>query len=784
MVIGTLLIICSITTTYADEAHQSLSYLEIASRYADLASVAERRLAQGTEPTTTILGPLCLAYGRIKKYDKLFECLKHLEARFALGDSAIKPDYPGFNGAFMRPSDARPLIGLLKADAFLELGEYTKSMEAAQDALKLLGDNPETSMSMIWFPLKYQLSLLSTHALAAGLAGHRETALASIKQLNDVGIPWIGHALTEPMKAIGLARAYMAIGDYDKAVDQIRSIGSNFKLTWALGDATNPTGARGDSLRNMTEVVRLVMLGKALSEMGKTVDAIASLDEVLGISRLKDFGDLHWLTLYERGKLAERGSNVGAAIAFYQQAVDVIEVQRSSIGNEANKIGFAGDKQSVYERLIRLLVLQKRAGEALEYVERSKARALVDMLASKKDFAIGEVDSDKARLILAQLDSADADSRASAVGVQATVVRGGRNLEMIRQEMRQAAPELSTLVTVTSVPPDDLKKLIGQNEALVEYYYQDADLYAFVLHGDRLSVSKLDAKGLSNAVQAFRSELQSFDSTAWQDSSRALYMRLWQPVESGLDVRKVVVVAHGALHYLPFAALQSPDGRLLIDQYSFRFLPSASVLKFLRPSVSGQTGALLSLGNPDLDEPSLNLEFAEDEARTIATIFPQSRLLVRKDASESNFKRAGSVFSRIHFATHGKFQADDPLNSGLYLAKDEGNDGVLTVGELYSMKLDADLVTLSACETGLGKIANGDDVVGLTRGFLYAGTRSIVASLWSVDDRATAELMSTFYKSLAGVSKQEALRAAQLKVRGNFPHPYFWAAFQLTGRAD
>ena len=159
-------------------------------------------------------------------------------------------------------------------------------------------------------------------------------------------------------------------------------------------------------------------------------------------------------------------------------------------------------------------------------------------------------------------------------------------------------------------------------------------------------------------------------------------------------------------------------------------------------------------------------------------------MLVRKDASETNFKAAGAVFSRIHFATHGKFQAEDPLNSGLFLAKDASNDGLLTVGELYSMRLDADLITLSACETGLGKVANGDDVVGLTRGFLYAGSRSIVASLWSVDDKATAELMEAFYSNLAKMPKQQALREAQLRTRQDFPHPFFWAAFQLTGRAD
>jgi len=226
------------------------------------------------------------------------------------------------------------------------------------------------------------------------------------------------------------------------------------------------------------------------------------------------------------------------------------------------------------------------------------------------------------------------------------------------------------------------------------------------------------------------------------------------------------------------------EGKFLLDRYSLRFLPSASVLKYLRPVLQNKPSHLLALGNPDLDDPRLDLAFAEGEAKLVASLYPTSRVLLRKDASESNFKKAGSVFSRIHFASHGKFQADAPLKSGLYLAKDADNDGILTVGELYSMNLEADLVILSACETGLGKIASGDDVVGLTRGFLYAGSRSIVASLWSVDDKATATLMEAFHGNLASMNKREALREAQLKAREAFPHPFFWAAFQLTGRAE
>jgi CHAT domain-containing protein len=235
---------------------------------------------------------------------------------------------------------------------------------------------------------------------------------------------------------------------------------------------------------------------------------------------------------------------------------------------------------------------------------------------------------------------------------------------------------------------------------------------------------------------------------------------------------------------LPFAALLNPDGSVLIEHFRLRFLPSASVLKFLRPALAMKEAKLLVFGNPDLGDAALDLQFAESEAKEVASLYPDSRMMIRREASETNFKKAAGLFQRFHFATHGKFQAEAPLESRLFLARDGDNDGMLTAGELYTMNMDADLVTLSACETGLGKVANGDDVVGLTRGFLYAGSRSVVASLWSVDDQATAELMKTFYENLGGMSKDRALAEAQIKIRKMFPPPFFWAAFQLTGRAE
>jgi CHAT domain-containing protein len=252
--------------------------------------------------------------------------------------------------------------------------------------------------------------------------------------------------------------------------------------------------------------------------------------------------------------------------------------------------------------------------------------------------------------------------------------------------------------------------------------------------------------------------------------------------------RDLLIIPHGALHYLPFAALH--DGRnFLAAEHSLRYLPSASVLKYLKPPRTQRPESVLIFGNPDLGNPKLDLPNAEIEAKAIADLVPGSELLVRKKASEAAFKQFAPSFRYLHIASHGQFNASNALDSRLLLSQDGGQDGgqdgSLTVGELYSVRLDVDLTTLSACETGLGKVLSGDDVVGLTRGFLYAGSSSVVASLWEVDDLATAELMKAFYTRLkAGVPQKLALREAQMEVRKSFPHPFFWAAFFITGQGS
>ena len=521
-----------------------------------------------------------------------------------------------------------------------------------------------------------------------------------------------------------------------------------------------------------------LIYAQSLARLGKTKEAREMLDTLLAMPELPAMGNLYWATLYERALIALKEGKRDEAILLLKQSTQAIESVRSTIAFEAAKIGFAGDKQAVYAALVDALAENGNWQEAFLVAERAKARSLVDLLAEQRDLAAPIASNEKVRDLLAQASSvADVGLPANEVALRSiTVVADART------ELATAAPEAASLIAVQSVAIADIAARMAPGESLIDYYRSGDDLYALVLNGTTVTGFKLSAKSLDTEVRAFRVAIEQRDPVA-SERGRALYDRLIRPLSASLTGNTLTISPHGALHYLPFGALMDGD-QYLLDRFSLRLIPSASTLVYLKTDRPSKVGTLLALGNPDLDNASYDLPNAQVEAVNVAALFPASKALVRADASKTAIKELGSGFSMLHFATHGKFNSDDPLASGLYLAKGTEADGVLSVADLYTLRFDADLVTLSACETGLGKVANGDDVIGLTRGFLYAGARSIVASLWEVDDAATEQLMLSFYGNLQTHDKREALRLAQINTRANYPDPMYWAAFQIVGKAD
>ena len=757
-------------------------------RFGEMAALLEPRIGALAQGSSEQLVRLCFAYSKIKSYRKLDACLDELQKKLAAGDRSggkygswwaqptwfVTSRMPSGLMFGTKDWDIAPYPHIMRAEAALDLGDYPRALAEAELARGKLTSN-QTQGNY------FQIDVLGLLAMAHALSGQPEQARKHIDALARLDITSFGTSSAEIYLRTTLARALFAVKDFRRALEVI-SLDRTSGLRAMASAFTNLK--EGDSLWRWEELPRDYMRHKSELELGRLAEAKAGFDRLLAQPQIADHSGLYWMLLHERGRIAEREGDAATAIGHFRNAVDAIEQLRATINTEASRIGYVADKQALYADLVRLLVAAGDATAAFEYVERAKARALVDLLASRQDFAARDADAAQVARLLAQLDAADAAAQFQADLPPSAQGARSRNLAATRQALRQTSAELASLVSVSPVPTGELRALLGPDEVLVEYYYQQQDFYAFILDRERVQARRLDGTGLEREVQALRDAMVDPASEGWQAPARALYRRLWSPLAATAQARNVVVVAHGALHYLPFAALQDADGKFLIDRLGLRYLPNASVLKFLRPLAANTPRPMLVLGNPDLGDPRLDLKHAENEARAVVGLFPGSRLLVRREASLTNFLNAAGQVSRLHFATHGKFQSDNPLSSGLYLARDDQNDGLLSVGGLYSLRLDLDLVTLSACETGLGKVSTGDDVVGLNRGFLYAGSRSIVASLWSVDDEATAALMKNFYLKLATRSKRDALRQAQIETRQSFPHPFFWAAFQLTGRAD
>ena len=728
------------------------------SRFGQLERMMQQEITDPAKARFDRLIYLCFAHSRVKRYQALFPCVEHLQKRVDAGDFRL----------FVFDMSSTP--ALLRAEAYLELGDYPRAIADARTAYARTQDRSAY--------LQMRIYAVTALALAHALNGERAQALKFAAELDGISTAYPNNLLATD-KYTGLAKTYIALREFAKALDAIQKDRETDGFR-GLVDAITGAAAGGSSLFTYWVLPRDFMLSKSQLETGDVASAKAGFDRLLQMPQSRENGDIHWLLLYDRGRIAESEGQIEQAIQFYREAVEVIERQRSTINTEAAKIGFVGDKQGVYRQLIAALVAQGRDAEAFEYVERAKSRALVDLLATRRDLAVRGGNAEQVRALLAMADSAESEARVQneTAGDALSQTRGLAT--RARGQLAEQSPELASLVSVTYLTAERLQSIMREDEALLEYFYGNQGLYAFVLTRETVRAVRLEGKGLEREVREFRRTLANPASSAHLELSKSLYQRLLKPVESLLDRKSLIIVPHGALHYVPFPALH--DGNdYVIARYGVRVLPSASVIQFLRERKNGNARSVLALGNPDLGDPRLDLAFAQTEAEGIVATMPNSRVLLRRDASETAFKELGKGYAYLHVASHGEFNADAPLQSALFLVKDAQNDGMLTVGELYTLDLAADLVVLSACETGLGRTVNGDDVVGLTRGFLYAGGNSVVSSLWKVDDLATAQLMTKFYENLKQADKREALRQAQLHVKASKPHPFFWAAFQLTG---
>ena len=759
-----VLALAAATDTWAQGISRS-AIVELAGqgRYDEL---AERLAPAAAKLSSGELHALCHAYAQTKRYRPLLACLDRLEAALRGRDRA---------SILFGLDDATATVPLMRAGALLDLGDAPAAAEQATRALAWFDREGSAGERDL------QVEALTLQALAAVRQQQPARALDSLRRIEAIQ-PGLGAAPNlANVRTLGLARGYLALGQYDKACAALDSDrGFDFRRSVdALLNGNPPNWV-------WQQLPRLFMLARCRQGQGRTAEAKAGYDELLSLPVLRQNRGIAWLVLHGRARIAEDEGDRDGAVRLLRDALDLIEQLRSGIDTEAAKIGFVGDKQAVYGALIALLMAQDQAAEALEVVERAKARALVDLLADRYSApatvqVLPRGDARLASLLQRHREAEEALQAQNSARTDAVWAQQRNTVLQATTQLRQAAPELASLMSVSAITAAELVQQLDKDEVGLQYYVQGERLFALVF-GTAVGTSgsrafTLDGAGLLQDVRDFRAAITQRTPQALVLAQK-LHRRLVAPLEQTLGNRAVLLVPHGVLHYLPFAALH--DGhRFLLDKHPLRLSTSASALKFLRhtPVVAG--APVLILGNPTGDLPS-----AEQEARRLKRLMPGSTLLIGPAATRAALFAQAPPARTVHIASHAVFDVRQPLDSRLMLAPAGAPEtGELRVSDIYGLQLTADLVTLSACETGLGRITDGGEVIGMTRGFLYAGASSVVASLWQVPDDATATLMESFYAKLPRQNKRDALRAAQLELMHRGEPPYAWASFYLSGSA-
>ncbi len=485
------------------------------------------------------------------------------------------------------------------------------------------------------------------------------------------------------------------------------------------------------------------------------------------------------LDYQKQGKYAE-------AIERYMKAIELIEEQRSLLQNEEMRTLFFGQMTRTYDGIISALITAGKADKAFDYSERSRARAFIDVLGSKVNLSHGrasevvaqEMDL-KRRIAAMELLREESDKDEGREELGELKKDYNRFLERLRKEDLEHA----SLLSVEPLSLRDIQSRLQPNTALLEFHMLNDSVLVWTVRkeGTKVAIIPIGKKGIIGRVKRLRESVADARAEApVVEAARDLYEALLAPA----GVRKgeqLIIVPHGILHYLPFHILLQPDNRYLLEDHTISYLSSAGLMRFTSDKQKKMQARILAFGNPDLGNLIYNLRYAEREARVIGTIYPQSEIYLGKEASLQRAERSLAGYGVIHFATHGEFSETNPLESSIMLAGDDIESGRLKTEEIFTLNIDASLVVLSACETAIGKVNTGDEIIGLTRAFIYAGAPSVITSLWRVNDKATYLLMSSFYQNLLTMGKAEALRSAQRSVMKDYQHPFYWGAFILNG---
>ena len=630
--------------------------------------------------------------------------------------------------------------------------------------------------------------------------------------------------------------------------DIASSLNSMLRLTTKrqkFAEATtyaNRLKAMGDSTDNYDMLQKAsTFLGRIDRDQGRDQEALTHYKKAYSysqyLSKRRQLAPLK--------DLARQYHTLGSdsAVTYGQKAIDIIEEHRTNAGALSDlKSGYFGQHSDFYSELASwVLTYDSDVARAYTLVEQSKARALSDELteaAQNIDQQLPEkvrIERSQKRQRIDRLYS-DLENTVNAQAREALLEKirmAELEYASYENQLRNQHPQLKNMQPPKPITLEQAQNSLDGNSAILEYALSNHQLLAFFITHDNVHVETLSQKikadtlatELTTMVTDFKDAILSNAArTRLRAESNELYNLLLKPFEKKLQAyENLTVIPDGALAYLPFEAISQGD-QYLIESFNIKYVPSLTSLTLLkdpeglnRKDLLAVAGSNFTVGEDgNLQRGNLsNLPSTLIEVDSIATHFQNHSVLKDEKVSEGRFKNLlrENNYQYIHLATHGLIDEEQPNRSGLAFSTQgkfsaaSTEDGMLRSSEIFGMNINSDMVVLSACNTGLGKLVNGEGMLGMQRSFFYAGTSTVVVSLWNVYDRSTASFMNEFYKSLLQQdseqdwidstlrwigweesipfgAKAKAMREAKLQMIKHplFNHPVYWAPFIVVGR--
>lgn len=726
-----------------------------------------------------------------------------------------------------REGEAAALIGI--GLVYYRLADYERALAYSLQGLNInqeIGDrNGEATalvdIGAIYHHLSEYEQAVTYYRQALSIQRAIGDRFGEATTLNNIGLVYsdLGRyeeALDYYQQALDI---WQEMGDRARAAGALGSIG---RVYHALSDYEQALAYYEQALPIQQEVGDRFGEAMTLHNVGVVHVALSDYEQALVCYRQalliqQEIGDRigEAKTLYNLSLAQEKMGQQDQALELSLQAVTILESIHGQLKAEVLQASFAVEIASYYQSAVRLLLAQGREADAFHYAERGRARTLLTLLGNQRVDPKGSEDSTliqheaELRGELAALEGQleEESSKPADQRSQQLLDTVNANLRMRRQEYEQLLtqlqltnPEYAALVSIAPLTIEEAQELLREQApgvTLLAYFVGQEETVVFAVgpetfHAEAVTVTRQELRQQADALLAQMSAAPLLPD-GWLQPAQTLHAWLIAPVQEHLPPPnsdappRLGIVPHDLLHYLPFGLLCDGEvgdqgwSPLLLEGYTLFYAPSISSLEFIFQKRRPNPDTLLALANPETPGAP-HLHYAVDEVEAVAALYGTTPF-IGPQATEGRFRTEAREYEVVHIAAHSDYNPRSPLFSAILLQPDDANDGRLETHEVFDLDLPhTDLVVLSACETHLGELSAGDELVGLERAFIRAGSPSLLTTLWPVDDVATAELMQRFYTHLrGGVPKAEALRLAQLETRAQHPDAYTWAGFVLVG---